>query len=101
MRELLFVALLFGLLFVLGAISPLTLVAMEGLSAREAARAYEPAWEISGELEGWSNWIVDGDERFRATAGDWDRTFRRMEELIGLLCRELQAHGGRCRYEGY
>jgi len=101
MREMFFVLLLFGLLFALGAISPITLVATEGLSAREAARAYELAWEISDELEEWSSWIVDGDEGSRVTEDDWGRTFRRVEELISLLCRELAAHGGMCKYPAY
>jgi hypothetical protein len=100
MREMLFVSLLFAILFLLGAISPLTLFT-EGMTPRDAARAYELAWEISTELEEWSNWIVDGDERFRVGEDELGRVFKHVEELIGLLCRELQSHGGRCRYEGY
>ena|GEM_PF-5818745 len=99
-RELLFVGLLFGLLALLGTISPVSL-GVEGLSLAEAQRAYDLAWEISDALEEWSNWIVDGEERFRPDEAEETRVFRRVEELISLLCRELAAHGGRCRYPGY
>jgi len=100
-REMLLALLLFGLLFALGAISPITLVAGEGLSPREAERAYELAWEVSNELEEWSNWIVDGDMRFLVGESEWNRVMLRVGKLISLLCRELRSHGGRCRYEGY
>lgn len=99
-RELLLVGLLFGLLVLLGTISPVSL-GVEGLSLAEAQRAYRLAWEISDALEDWSNWIVDGDERFRPDEAEETRVFRKVEELISLLCRELSAHGGWCKYPGY
>ena len=104
-RELGLVALLFGALFLLGAISPIRVPLPgeepPGLTDAQARRAYALAWEISDELEEWSNWIVDGDGRFAVTKDEWDRAFRRVEELIELLCRELGSHRGECRYEGY
>jgi len=44
---------------------------------------------------------VDGEERFRPDEAEETRVFRRVEELISLLCRELAAHGGTCKYPGY
>jgi len=99
-RELLRVGLLFGLLGLLGAISPVSL-GVEGLSLAEAQRAYDPAWEISNALEDWSNFLADGDGRFRPDEAEETRVFRKVEELISLLCRELAAHGGTCKYPGY
>lgn len=91
---------LFGLLALLGTVSPVSL-GVEGLSLAEAQRAYRLAWEISDALEDGSNFLVDGDERFRPDEAEETRVFRKVEELISLLCRELSSHGGRCKHPGY
>ena len=59
--------------------------------------AYEAAWQVSNQLEAWSNFVVDGEAADRPTAAEWERAFARITEVIETLCASGEVE---CQYPG-
>ena len=63
----------------------------------ELQAAYEAAWQVSNQLEAWSNFVVDGEAADRPTAAEWERAFARITEVIETLCASGEVE---CQYPG-